>query len=618
MRLEIIVCLLFAVYVHCQSNSTQKIVQATSTTSTTRSSSSSSKYDFANFVSKYKKLPLVKNRSVFSKISPHQRYQKNANRSFESIFKLSKLGREPLISTKTANISNSKKLNRSKVKVKSNKNLKTTSSKIPISKGIYQIKSIYNNFKNGKAVLNDKSINTIRYIPSVKVDSTKKLYFLFNLSLISGSETVIKSDLFINRKYVKQRLEFNMHYFLYSSGTKRNSSSANQKVNRDTSAGGTSATIYLKNLKQDKSSNQYIWQSFNIIDSVKSYLTIRNSRKLLENAVNKSLSKNIYFTYNNNAQISSSSSSQLDELVLIMEATNYKSRKSNSKNLADTLNPYLIVYSKEKETNMKKFFQSRMPNILQETKSSKPDDSVPFRTSEDELSQLKKFENQVDKQNESFDSNESSDFTTAKSVQIASSNEINKTNVSLNLTAKLSSIESYLIEKSKQNDPYFNYLPRSKRDLKARRLTPSFEDAYEEDDIASGNVFEDSNRFGPNIQVADNETKNKITKCDKQSITIDFEDMSFSDWIVEPKRFPSNYCSGACKFPLDQKISYSNYATLQSILNSISLNNRNTPPELCCSPSTTDSLPILYVDKNSIDYVVKLLPDMVVKDCSCR
>ena len=43
-------------------------------------------------------------------------------------------------------------------------------------------------------------------------------------------------------------------------------------------------------------------------------------------------------------------------------------------------------------------------------------------------------------------------------------------------------------------------------------------------------------------------------KCGKQAITINFEDISFSDWILEPKSFQSNYCSGTCKYPLDQVI----------------------------------------------------------------
>ena len=66
-------------------------------------------------------------------------------------------------------------------------------------------------------------------------------------------------------------------------------------------------------------------------------------------------------------------------------------------------------------------------------------------------------------------------------------------------------------------------------------------------------------------------------------------------------------------------MTFSNYATLQSILNSLNfLNARNSPPELCCSPSSTQSLPVLFIDKNSIDHVVKLLPDMVVNECTCR
>lgn len=472
-----------------------------------------------------------KNKSVFNKLTNSTLKQKDL------IFQLSKLGREISIKSNKTSSRLAKKPNK--------KQNKKQQQKIPISKGVYQIKSIYNNLKNGNSIYNDKSINTVRYIPSSKVDSTKKLYFLFNLSLISGSEQLIKSDLFINRKYIKQKLEFNLHYFLYSTQNNNNNKkneNATNKVNRDTSsASGSSATIYLKNLKNEKYFNQQTWQSFNIMNSIQSYLTTRKNRKLYENAVNKS-NKNIYYTFNNlNNQVSD----QPDELVLIMEATNFKSRKAN-KNLADLLNPYLMIYTNEKETNMKKFFQSKVTDSLIDKMSlNKPLD--------DELAQLKNFENQVDKQNESYDSNELNDYTT-KSYQIALVNNNDTSNkIKLNSTFKLSSIESYLIEKSKLNDPYFNYIPQeqikhvSKRD--ARKISPSFDDLYEEDDPTS--IFEDSNKFGPNLASSSNENEIKKT-CSKHSITIDFEDMSFSDWILEPKRYPSNYCSGQCKFPLNQ------------------------------------------------------------------
>lgn len=44
----------------------------------------------------------------------------------------------------------------------------TRSKSKKASKGIYHIKSMYNSLQNGNAILNDPSINTIRYVPAVK------------------------------------------------------------------------------------------------------------------------------------------------------------------------------------------------------------------------------------------------------------------------------------------------------------------------------------------------------------------------------------------------------------------------------------------------------------------
>ena len=106
--------------------------------------------------------------------------------------------------------------------------------------------------------------------------------------MLSGSEHLIKTDLFINRKYIKQKLEFNLHYFLYSTFNKRNNSSFKMNkinsINNNNNNGGTSATIYLKNVKLDK--YQSTWQSFNILDSINSYLSIRNTKQLIETKKN--------------------------------------------------------------------------------------------------------------------------------------------------------------------------------------------------------------------------------------------------------------------------------------------------------------------------------------------
>lgn len=338
--------------------------------------------------------------------------------------------------------------------------------------------------------------------------------------MLSGSEHLIKTDLFINRKYIKQKLEFNLHYFLYSTFNKRNNSSF--KVNKinsinNSNNGGTSATIYLKNVKLDK--YQSTWQSFNILDSINSYLSIRNTKQLIE--TKKKTNKNVYYTNKNNDFIANMD--QLDELVLIMEASNYKANKKSNKNLADILNPYLMIYTNENESNMKNFFQSRVVAAASESNIQ-----VDANKSDD----LKNFENQVDKLNESYDSNEMSELTASSTptttIASSTSSRVIIANQTLNIT-KLSAIESYLIEKSKQNDPYFNYLPI---EHKISKRSVSFEQ----------NVFD--NHFSEAIT--------EHSECSKHSITIDFEDMSFSDWILEPKRFPSNYCSGVCKYPFSQ------------------------------------------------------------------
>ncbi len=344
--------------------------------------------------------------------------------------------------------------------------------------------------------------------------------------MLSGSEHLIKTDLFINRKYIKQKLEFNLHYFLYSTfNNKRNNSSFKMnKINSiNNNNGGTSATIYLKNVKLDK--YQSTWQSFNILDSINSYLSIRNTKQLIE--TKKKTNKNVYYTNNNSNNDFIGNMDQLDELVLIMEASNYKANKKSNKNLADVLNPYLMIYTNENESNMKSFFQSRVVAAASESTNIQVDGSK----SDD----LKNFENQVDKLNESYDSNEMSELTTSSNpttnASATSTKRVIIANQTLNIT-KLSAIESYLIEKSKQNDPYFNYLPI---EHKISKRSASFEQ----------NVFD--NHFS--------EVITEHSECSKHSITIDFEDMSFSDWILEPKRFPSNYCSGVCKFPFSQ-VSY--------------------------------------------------------------
>jgi bone morphogenetic protein 3/3B len=68
-----------------------------------------------------------------------------------------------------------------------------------------------------------------------------------------------------------------------------------------------------------------------------------------------------------------------------------------------------------------------------------------------------------------------------------------------------------------------------------------------------GVVFDESKFDKSLLQLGSN--ADYVKKCAKKSILIDFMDMSFSEWILEPKSYQSNYCAGGCKFPAN-KVSF--------------------------------------------------------------
>ena len=102
-------------------------------------------------------------------------------------------------------------------------------------------------------------------------------------------------------------------------------------------------------------------------------------------------------------------------------------------------------------------------------------------------------------------------------------------------------LADYLVERSKLHDSksYYDYLSRTDRII--------YKNEKQKRSVVDGsNALLDESKFEP-------QTANSVeNKCGKQSILIDFNDMSFSDWILEPKSYQSNYCSGSCKFPLSQ------------------------------------------------------------------
>jgi hypothetical protein len=435
-------------------------------------------------------------------------------------------------------------------------------------RGINHIKSIYANLRDGNSAFEDTDINTARYIPSVKSESNRKLSFVFNLSLLSSTERLIKSELYINKKHIRQRLKFSLNFYLIKNRT-------NAKLDSSAKLNSASTTIDLANLRGHKFKKQHGWQVFNIADSVNSYLSVRSNRAKLLNA---RLRKNstVYFTLDkrNSFDVNEAAKSASDEFLLVMEAfVMPRSKKAEKTQLgaeSDALiSPYLIVYSNEEEKSMNKFFQSRLPAELV---SNDQENRVSLKSElagNEELKSLKSFEDQVDKMNELAESNEEEHgellpndisyySSKDKTIKIFEPLEepkpsVAKKNASL---AKSSPSSFYYVSKSDQ-------LP-SVGVLETGKSLQEIE--FFVNDLGKPGVFRTSlkNRIKREADDYDEssllpsswdeplESEAGKTECKALPITIDFSDLSFSDWVVEPKRFQSNYCAGACKFPLNE------------------------------------------------------------------
>ncbi|KAJ4948881.1 hypothetical protein JOQ06_020404 [Pogonophryne albipinna] len=103
--------------------------------------------------------------------------------------------------------------------------------------------------------------------------------------------------------------------------------------------------------------------------------------------------------------------------------------------------------------------------------------------------------------------------------------------------------------------------------------------------------------------------------CSRRNLRVDFADIGWSEWVIEPKAFDAYYCAGICGFPMSKVARPSNHATIQSIVRAVGI----IPgvPEPCCVPEKMSPLAVLYQDE-SRNPVLKVYPNMSVQSCSCR
>lgn len=117
---------------------------------------------------------------------------------------------------------------------------------------------------------------------------------------------------------------------------------------------------------------------------------------------------------------------------------------------------------------------------------------------------------------------------------------------------------------------------------------------------------------GPNQKVRGKaKAPRQVDKCSMRSLSINFDDMGWSSWIIAPTSYYANYCAGDCSFPLMDQQNATNHAIIQSIFHSVG----RLTPRSCCAPTKLGKMAILY----QLDGTVQMrhYDDMIVESCGC-
>ncbi|KAM5174277.1 inhibin beta E chain [Callospermophilus lateralis] len=103
--------------------------------------------------------------------------------------------------------------------------------------------------------------------------------------------------------------------------------------------------------------------------------------------------------------------------------------------------------------------------------------------------------------------------------------------------------------------------------------------------------------------------------CCRRDHYVDFQELGWRDWILQPEGYQLNYCSGQC--PPHLAGSPGIAASFHSaVFNLLKANNPWPEGTSCCVPTARRPLSLLYLDHNG--NVVKTdVPDMVVEACGC-
>ncbi|XP_037547852.1 bone morphogenetic protein 10-like [Nematolebias whitei] len=106
----------------------------------------------------------------------------------------------------------------------------------------------------------------------------------------------------------------------------------------------------------------------------------------------------------------------------------------------------------------------------------------------------------------------------------------------------------------------------------------------------------------------------KSESCRRTPLFVNFKDIGWDTWIIQPLGYEAYKCNGVCNPPMTSEVSPTKHAIVQTRL---SLKSPEKVSPACCVPTKLEPISLLYHDNGVITFNHKY-EGMVVAECGCR
>lgn len=109
--------------------------------------------------------------------------------------------------------------------------------------------------------------------------------------------------------------------------------------------------------------------------------------------------------------------------------------------------------------------------------------------------------------------------------------------------------------------------------------------------------------------------RGRRNSCRRKPMYVDFLDVKWENWVIQPSGYQAYECTGQCYFPIVQRLTPTKYAVVKSLLHATYPKRAGAA---CCVPTRLEPIPLLYRDEQGVVTYQSQYEDMVVAECGCR